>query len=194
MRKLPYAVVTTGFVLLFISLIGNNSFGDSHVQGIKVTCTSSRFEIGAHNSATVSNASVVKIGNSETIYYGYKNHNVACHFGNHIARAKLATLKPQEKGQCGAYPGSLANLWLDGKIVIHGFFNNDCYESLSIASFEDKKGIGIVFKICGHTGDNPEYKDDCFLFQNEDFKSLSRPLPDFPISEFRKKWTPQKKE
>ena len=75
---------------------------------------------------------------------------------------------------------------------MHEFFNNGCYESLSSASFEEKKGVGIVFKICGHTGD-PDYKDYCFVFQGKEFNSLTKPLPSFPISDLRKKLNSQKK-
>ena len=120
MRKLLDVIslikIMAAFVLLFITLIGNDCFGNSRVQGIKVTCTSNSFEIAAHTSEGSSSADVVKMGNGETIYYGFKKHDVTCHFGSHIARATFDTLEPRDKGQCGAFPGSRVSLWLDGKI------------------------------------------------------------------------------
>jgi len=177
------------FVLLFF--IGNDCFGATYVQGIKVTCTPHSFIITAHNSEDGTSETVVRVSKDESIYYGFKKHHVTWRFGKHIASANFNAFEPRDKGQCGARPGSRVSLWLDGKIIMHGFFDNDCYESLSVVSLEEKKGIGIVLKICGHTAE-PGCKDYCFDFQGEDFKSLTKPIPSFPISEFRNKFTVQK--
>jgi|GEM_PF-1964391 len=164
-------------------------FWVSYAQGIKITCTPTSFEVAAYTLNDRPTAAVVKKGKGETIYYGFKKREINCLFGKHKMKVSFTTDEPREKGMCGAVPGSSVNIWIDGQQEMkQQLFNNECYESLMSASFEQEKEGHFVFKICGHERmSGRPINNECFVFQEEAFWSLPKPLPMSPITELKEK-------
>ena len=164
-------------------------FWVSYAQGIKITYTPTSFEVAAYTLNDRPTATVVKKGKGETIYYGFKKREINWLFGKHKIKVSFTTDEPREKGMCSATPGSTVNIWIDGQQVMkQQLFNNECHESLMSTSFEQKKEGHFVFKICGHERmSGRPINNKCFVFQEEAFWSLPKPLPMSPITELKEK-------
>ncbi len=53
----------------------------------------------------------------------------------------------EKRGMCGAAPGSSVSIWIDGlQVMKQQLFNNECYESLMSASFEQQKEGHLRFQ------------------------------------------------
>lgn len=173
--------ISAVLIVFFVILFPGQAKCD-YTQGIKITCTPTLFRVGVYKA-------LEKRGEGDTIYAECKKYEITYQFGKHTMKVSFTTDKPSERGLCGAAPGSYVNIWMDGQqIMKQQLFNNECYESLMSVSFEQEKEGHFIFKICGHRP-MPNYpiKNECFVFQEEAFWSLPKPLPMSPITEFKEK-------
>jgi uncharacterized protein YecT (DUF1311 family) len=182
LHRCGFTNVVTAPLIVFLIILFPGPAKCDYTQGIKITCTPTLFRVAAYTA-------LEKRGEGETIYAECKKYEITCQFGKHTMKVSFTTDEPRERGLCGAAPGSDVNIWMDGQQIIkQQLFNNECYESLMSASFEQTKDGHFVFKICGH-GPMPNYpiNNECFEFQEEAFRSLPKPLPGLPITELKKK-------
>lgn len=185
-------------ILAFSPAYGEDEFGEyvTYAQGIRIKCTSNFFEVASYNYENRPTASIVEKGEGETIYFGFKKREINCLLGKHKLKVAFITDRPREKGMCGGGPGSKVSIWIDNQLVMkQQLFNNECFESISNVSFEQKNGNNFIFKICGHKY-MPGYpiNNDCFSFGEKAFWSLPKPFQMDTISKFKKEGYPSSKE
>jgi hypothetical protein len=170
------------FVLLLA--ISSHTIADTYEQGLEVSCSAEELLI---NGFDLSNGvPEAKQREGSRTYFNSEPHKESCTVGTNAVMATFDILKPQPRGECGAMPGAILTLSINGEVYLQrSSLNHGCFTTLD--SVKVNKGWhvgGFQLTVCGHTTSRqvPRF-DGCVTVDEHSLKRMEKPIRShFPVT------------